>query len=401
MSPHDLFVHNLTALSANRHLHGLLSAVSQPASRLVPLVRRRLGSGGRRPAPLWDGRPGIRRAPTARARRLDHGDANVAPERKFDAFADRFHADLLRLLPNPSDSCCPDACRSRSHGGLPGVGLGLHIEAFLKSSSTTLLCLVEPNPELLFHSFHVVDWTPIIARFSRAGCMFVIITGVRPAQIEEQIRRFIREAPNLAEGALCMLHYEDEGLRDLQRFLIEAGATSARAFGFVDDEKTMLRNSLANLGSSRVELAAQTVGDRSATCPAFVSRRAVAGPATSNSCAPSSARDHHLAGIRAADAAARSDRAATRAEKMIARRCWRAGISIVAVQRRPGADQRTPHVDERRRPSAPASSTRLDPRFARELRSIVFSSSTKPKPEQISPALDQEALPGRANPSSS
>jgi len=27
--PHDLFVHNLTALSANRHLHGLLSAVSQ------------------------------------------------------------------------------------------------------------------------------------------------------------------------------------------------------------------------------------------------------------------------------------------------------------------------------------------------------------------------------------
>ena len=133
------------------------------------------------------------------------------------------------------------------HTIIVGIGLGLHVPNIIKSTGCRSLILIEPIAEFFLHSLCVTDWASLIDFFERIGGSIDFIIGQEASASGQAATAVIeRYGWTFVDGALCFLHYKTEATLTASE-KARAALCKATAFGWFEDEMTMIVNTVANL----------------------------------------------------------------------------------------------------------------------------------------------------------
>lgn len=136
-----------------------------------------------------------------------------------------------------------------------GVGLGLHVGPLIERTRARVVILIEPNLEFLYQSCRVLDWAGLLARCEERGVKLSFITEREPRTIAQQVNQVARaNNPALLDGVTIFSHYPSAILEQARDLVARELMLALSGLGFFEDELTMTRNALGNLGRGPVEI---------------------------------------------------------------------------------------------------------------------------------------------------
>jgi uncharacterized Rossmann fold enzyme len=150
-----------------------------------------------------------------------------------------------------------------------GVGLGYHLPDLIAGTRAGRIVLVEPYPEFFSHSFGAIDWTRLLEDVERRGGRLHVITASQPAPAVAEIAALLAGTGSIyLDGLFLFSHYPAEILTTVRAEIAKYYDMLYLGYGFFEDERVMLTNTVANLERQTVRLLAQPQARRPE--PAFV-----------------------------------------------------------------------------------------------------------------------------------
>lgn len=128
-----------------------------------------------------------------------------------------------------------------------GLGLGLHLPMLQQALPFRTLVVVEDNPEFLFHSLHVVDWSAINRECkARGGRLYLILTRDAQSVANTLLREMRGPEFPMIDGSYIFQHYQSPFLDQAIAALREAMPIIEANDGFFEDEQIMLAQACRN-----------------------------------------------------------------------------------------------------------------------------------------------------------
>ncbi|MGH7124223.1 MAG: motility associated factor glycosyltransferase family protein, partial [Stellaceae bacterium] len=128
-----------------------------------------------------------------------------------------------------------------------GLGLGHHVMELARQTEARWLILVEPNLDLIKHSFHAVDWAGLLERFEAAEGGVYLVTDPDPARMVQGIvSRVAQHGIPFIDGAWVFTHYPFWSFAEARSKLHDAAQYAFVNRGFFEDEIKMMTNAVAN-----------------------------------------------------------------------------------------------------------------------------------------------------------
>lgn len=135
-----------------------------------------------------------------------------------------------------------------------GVGLAQHIDALVERTKCRVLYLIEPNVDLMHHSWHVYDWRPLLEKMTERGGIEIEIGSIVENIVSNLHTLFRQYNPTGLDGTTVFNHYNTSITDQISRNFSEKLATSLMGLGFFQDEMNMLGQSYKNLESGKARL---------------------------------------------------------------------------------------------------------------------------------------------------
>lgn len=152
-----------------------------------------------------------------------------------------------------------------------GVGLGDHLASLIQGTRARHILLVEPYPELLHLSTRAIDWQAVLEDCDARGCRLSLITEALPEDIVGRIQAEIATGGRNfhLDGLFLFVHYPADNLITARNALPAIYDSSFLMLGFYEDERIMLKNTIANLGA-RARFIRDRVSANQRPEPAFI-----------------------------------------------------------------------------------------------------------------------------------
>ncbi|HLJ19215.1 MAG TPA: 6-hydroxymethylpterin diphosphokinase MptE-like protein [Stellaceae bacterium] len=133
-----------------------------------------------------------------------------------------------------------------------GVGLGHHVMELARRTEARWLILVEPNLDLIKHSFHALDWAALLARFGTDNGGVYLVTDPDPTRMVHGIvSRVAEHGIPFIDGAWVFTHYPFWSFAEARARLHDAAQYAFVNRGFFEDEIKMMTNAVANFTAGR------------------------------------------------------------------------------------------------------------------------------------------------------
>ncbi|RED54354.1 motility associated factor glycosyltransferase family protein [Aestuariispira insulae] len=165
---------------------------------------------------------------------------------KATGVADRMMQEILKSHQGLELSTLPEA-----GGGylfMFGLGIGLALSPLVEQLDFRDLIVIEESPEFLKLALSLVDWSPIVDRITaRGGQIHFILNDSPDAAINLLVHVIRGPHHSLLDGSYVFQTYGSPFLNGAVAKLAEVRPLLFGPKGFVEDEMTMMRNSLANL----------------------------------------------------------------------------------------------------------------------------------------------------------
>ncbi|WP_415900043.1 6-hydroxymethylpterin diphosphokinase MptE-like protein [Neptuniibacter sp. QD48_11] len=128
-----------------------------------------------------------------------------------------------------------------------GVGAGFHIRDIAMNMSVRNLCIYDPHPETLFISFHLIDWQPIIEKYSQPGYNIEFCIGHSVRKSYAVLTSFFgRVGMFNVVRTFIFKHYDSLEVQELDSLLQNDLLKIAMGIGFYDDERVGLAHTMVN-----------------------------------------------------------------------------------------------------------------------------------------------------------
>lgn len=129
-----------------------------------------------------------------------------------------------------------------------GIGLGYHVPELLRRKLARHIILIEPVPEFVIQSMHVIDWGRIFRQADKLGVHLHFIVGHDPVRTIEIVEVLIRGCgTTFIDGSYAYVHYYSWALKEARTLLNEKIKVFYLSSGFFEDEILMMRNTYGNL----------------------------------------------------------------------------------------------------------------------------------------------------------
>ena len=129
-----------------------------------------------------------------------------------------------------------------------GIGLGYHVEEFIRRKAAYHIILIEPFAEFLVHSMAAIDWWKIFRDARRKGIYLHFLVGQPPAEIVKGIENVVMaRGSTFLDGSYAYVHYFAWPLKEARTLLNERIKVFYLSSGFFEDEILMMRNTYYNL----------------------------------------------------------------------------------------------------------------------------------------------------------
>ena len=135
-----------------------------------------------------------------------------------------------------------------------GVGLAQHLDALMERTNCRVLYLIEPNIDLMHHSWHVYDWQPLLERMKERGGIEIEIGTVVENVVSNLHIVFRQYNPTGLDGTTVFKHYKTSMTDEVERNFADKLATALMGLGFFQDEMNMLGQSYKNLESGKTRM---------------------------------------------------------------------------------------------------------------------------------------------------
>lgn len=129
-----------------------------------------------------------------------------------------------------------------------GIGLGRHLDEIAEFSGCSVMIIVDPNIETLYHSLEVYDWGPLFEERIRKKGRIQFLIGDNDLSHYSFIRAIIRSinAPAV-DGMLIYRHYPNAVFDGVMKEIKKSGDLFLAGLGFFSDESKMIENTHTNL----------------------------------------------------------------------------------------------------------------------------------------------------------
>ena len=139
-----------------------------------------------------------------------------------------------------------------------GVGLGCHVAGAIERSDAKVVMLIEPNLEMLYHSFRIVDWCEILNRATDENRKLCFLIDSDAARISANVCNTVRRNnPALLDGAYLYTHYPSSILAQACDMVRRDIYLTLTGLGYFEDESIMTRNAVANIGRGDARILSQ------------------------------------------------------------------------------------------------------------------------------------------------
>ena len=137
-----------------------------------------------------------------------------------------------------------------------GVGLGHHLDLLFEAIEFRDLILIEPYPELLWHSLWLQDWSRWIEVLAaRGGGLFLLSDDDADTTAAALVRYLRTDCFGTSNGSYVYLHHSSPALEACHRQAAYQVQNTVRGTkGFFEDQLLMLRNTTQNLSRHAVTL---------------------------------------------------------------------------------------------------------------------------------------------------
>ena len=252
---------NLAALKSKApHLHSRLSAVRKTHAELI------IDHDGGFDLDLM-------------GQRFYGGDAAAFAERQLDDYFSKplrnylNQPDPVKLFGSVGDFCIRVTRRLAANGlsteatanpqearflVMFGVGLGCHVATAIERSGAKVVMLIEPNLEMLYHSFRIVDWREILDRAADQNRKLCFLVDNDAARISGNVCNIVRQNnPALLDGTYLYTHYPSSILAQACDMVRRDIYLTLTGLGYFEDEAIMTRNAVANIGRGDARILSQ------------------------------------------------------------------------------------------------------------------------------------------------
>lgn len=132
-----------------------------------------------------------------------------------------------------------------------GLGLGHHVMELARRTEARWLIVVEPNLDLIKHSFQALDWAALLERFDASEGGVYLVTDPDPARMVQGIvSRVSQHGIPFIDGAWVFTHYPFWSFAEARAKLHDAAQYAFVNRGFFEDEIKMMTNAVANFTAS-------------------------------------------------------------------------------------------------------------------------------------------------------
>jgi len=129
-----------------------------------------------------------------------------------------------------------------------GMGLGYHLAELMDLCKPLSICIVEPNPDFLFHSLALYDWRPLLERRAEWPASVSIFTADKADDMARLARIHCRHAnPAATDGTLIVSSYANDAMDMATKQFRRDAHLIHTGLGFFRDELEMVRASYFNL----------------------------------------------------------------------------------------------------------------------------------------------------------
>ena len=161
-----------------------------------------------------------------------------------------------------------------------GIGLGAHLPELRETTNCSLLVLIEPNLEFLYHSLFVFDWSTFLAHAADCGTRVVLHVTADPRIMAEYLPSLMRgENPAALDGTYVFQHFDNSVFAEARKILNKEMKAAVAGLGFINDEVLMMRHTFQNLAGGKARVMRGVPRMRRAT-PVIV---VASGPSLDNS----------------------------------------------------------------------------------------------------------------------
>jgi len=136
-----------------------------------------------------------------------------------------------------------------------GIGLAGHIDRLMEMSDCSVMFVVDPNIESLYHSLEVHDWTKLFNHCTRKRGMVKFLIGDNPISHFAHIRAHVRSinTPGV-DGMLIYKHYPNAIFDEAMKEISKSGDLFLAGLGFYSDETKMIENTHTNLSRGNAHI---------------------------------------------------------------------------------------------------------------------------------------------------
>ncbi len=136
-----------------------------------------------------------------------------------------------------------------------GIGLGHHLPALFARTGCRIMAVVEPVPEFLHHSMHVIDWAEMFETAAREGREIHVFIRPQPLLASEALFALMEErGRTFLNGSYAYHHYPSWGLRKTRELFNAKMDSYHWSKGYFEDEILMMRNVTRNLARYRFRM---------------------------------------------------------------------------------------------------------------------------------------------------
>ncbi|NQU60138.1 MAG: motility associated factor glycosyltransferase family protein [Rhodospirillales bacterium] len=152
-----------------------------------------------------------------------------------------------------------------------GIGLGAHIDRMVEQSGCHTLVLVEPVPEMIYHSLFTYDWAALYKAFDDSGRRIEIVCDPNVANTCTGIKLALRGDNACAmDGGYYVKALDNPFNNDVVSRLGNELVDVFNDLGSYYDETLMIRNAYANLSAGHSRLYKSSPPDRELDMPVFL-----------------------------------------------------------------------------------------------------------------------------------
>lgn len=138
-----------------------------------------------------------------------------------------------------------------------GIGLGFHIAQFIQRTCVHHLCIVEPDPDIIYASLHTVDWQIICEEFAGPGRSINLVLAQNPKDGADQLIKHINSIGlfNCAKTYI-FTHLKNQVIKETTDIFVNHLTLKVGGLGYFDDERIGFAHTIENIrrGVSMLDL---------------------------------------------------------------------------------------------------------------------------------------------------